>query len=374
MTSSVFAVFFCWLSLQAMAQEIQPPFDVQGGGGYAQSKDRDANEKPSEWGGVPAVFRTPETGLGIGGVIIFVPSGTTKKVSSLLGGAVITDRNQIFSAVYGEKYFLGDQWVGELYSSFQEYPDLFYGIGAHTRLEDGESYTWKQRQIASSMRYLFTDDFRAGLNAVISDDNFTDLKDTGLLKTASRGVEGGRSLGLGGSMRWDTTDDAYSPGSGEVVNILYMDYARRLSGEYGFRSLEVNLKKYWTIASKDHLAAQIYLLHNMGQTPFYLLAKLGGKNLLRGYFLGRYRDQSMLVSQLEYRRHFWGPWAGVAFAGVGNVGPTLSQLVDETPKPSVGFGGRYKLVQRQNINVRLDCAFAPKEANPSIYLYILEAF
>ena len=43
-------------------------------------------------------------------------------------------------------------------------------------------------------------------------------------------------------------------------------------------------------------------------------------------------------------------------------------------KPSGGFGLRYRLVERQRINLRLDFGFARREPTPSVYLNLLEAF
>ena len=60
-----------------------------------------------------------------------------------------------------------------------------------------------------------------------------------------------------------------------------------------------------------------------GQTPFYRLPALGGQNMLRGYYEGRYRDELYLASQVEYRTRLWRRIGAVAFAALGDVGPNL---------------------------------------------------
>jgi hypothetical protein len=34
-------------------------------------------------------------------------------------------------------------------------------------------------------------------------------------------------------------------------------------------------------------------------------AALGGQNLMRAYFTGRYRDRTYVAAQIEYRQYFW---------------------------------------------------------------------
>ena len=369
-----FALVCLIISQVGLGAEIQPSFDVEGGGSYAQNKKEEAKEPDGELGGVPALFNTPETGLAFGGVLIYVPPNSGRRVSSMIGGLVISQRQQMFAALFGERYFAGDKWVAQLYTGIQDYPDFFYGVGRDTRFADQETYTWKQKTAAVSLRYLFHEDLRFGLNLAMSDDHFQDLLPDGMLDRGLYGAKGGRTLGVGGSARWDTADDEYSPTKGEVVNVMFVDFKREFGSAFAYRNLEINAKKYWSLSEDDVIGAQVYLNNNDGETPFYQLARLGGKNLLRGYFLGRYRDQSMLVAQTEYRRHIIGKFGAVAFFGVGNVGENIPEVVRGRPKHSGGFGARYKLVDRQRINVRFDIAFAPVEPNPSIYLYIMEAF
>jgi outer membrane protein assembly factor BamA len=370
---AIFSILLCF-SRTGSSAEIQPPFDVEGGGSYAQNKKEEEKDAEAEIAGVPALFNTPETGLALGGVLIYVPPNYGKKVSSILGGLVISQRKQIFAALFAEKYFFDDKWVGQLYAAMQDYPDLFFGTGRNTRFEDQETYIWNQRTTAMSLRYLFNKDLRFGLNMAISEDHFHDLAPDGFLDRGLLGVSGGRSFGLGGSLRWDSADDEYSPTQGEIVNIMFVDYKKSLGSDYSFRNLEVNAKKYWSLSKQEVIGVQIYQNANEGETPFYQLARLGGKNILRGYFLGRYRDQSMLVAQAEYRRHIVGRFGAVVFGGAGNVGANIPDIFKAKPKPAGGIGVRYKLVDRQKINVRIDIAVAPVSPSPSVYLYIMEAF
>lgn len=363
----------CGSRLALADHQADTPMDVADGEAYA--RDQKAPHGNAEIGGVPALFRTPETGLGGGAVLIYIPPDEGGRVSSALGGILYTEKRQFLTGLYLEKYFDRDHWAAEFYVSLQNYPDLFFGIGHNTQEADAEPFTWRQRKVAASLRYLFTPDFRAGLTAVIEDNRLSHLTPDGKLASGEiRGAQGGRNHGVGLSMRYDTLDDAYSPRQGQVVNFSYLRISPLLASTFDFATMDLNAKTFHALAPKDVVGAQLYAGHGAGQMPFYNLYQLGGKNLLRGYYYGRYRDRNMLVAQTEWRHRLTGPWGSAVFAGVGGVAPEKDAFNATEVKPAGGFGVRYQLVERTKINIRLDFGFGRGERNPSVYFYILEAF
>lgn len=358
----------------AIEQQSDAPMDVTAGGPYASEQ---AGQRGSaEVGGVPALFRTPETGLGGGAVVVYVPAVPFgARVSSALGGILYTEKRQFLAGLYVEQYFGHDRWAAEVYLARQDYPDSFFGIGNKTLWADEEHYDWRQAKTAISLRYLFTPDIRAGLCAVAETNQFLRFEPGGQLDSGNiHGAAGGNNLALGLTMRYDTTDDAYAPRRGQVLNASYLRYAPQLGGDYDFASTEINAKTFHALAANDVLASQLYIGYGTGEMPFFSLYQLGGKNLLRGYFYGRYRDRNMAVAQTEWRHQIKGPVGTVVFAGLGDVTPEFWQMGRSQAKFAGGFGLRYQLVERTKINLRLDFAFARGETNPSTYLYILEAF
>ena len=107
---------------------------------------------------------------------------------------------------------------------------------------------------------------------------------------------------------------------------------------------------------------------------------------MRGHYLGRFRDKTMLAAQMEYRLPlgrkswiderekppFWERWGVVGFVGFGNVAPSVSQLGFEKIKSSFGFGLRYAAKSNERVNVRIDFGFGTQ--NPGFYLNIRESF
>jgi outer membrane protein assembly factor BamA len=110
-----------------------------------------------------------------------------------------------------------------------------------------------------------------------------------------------------------------------------------------------------------------------GEVPFRELANLGGANLLRGYYEGRYRDRQLLAAQAEVRRVLFGRFNGVLFGGVGQVGNTLGDFNQGSVKVAGGAGLRFRFNRRDRLNVRLDYGVGSGKSS-GVYFGIGEAF
>jgi hypothetical protein len=103
------------------------------------------------------------------------------------------------------------------------------------------------------------------------------------------------------------------------------------------------------------------------------MGMLGGESGLRGYYLGRYRDNGLVCVQVEYR---WVPvfWRlGLAgFVGLGEVADRPDHFTVEGLKPAGGLGLRLVPDAAARLHVRLDFAFG--ERSSGIYQTAGEAF
>ncbi|MDE5573558.1 MAG: hypothetical protein K2I94_07400, partial [Muribaculaceae bacterium] len=103
------------------------------------------------------------------------------------------------------------------------------------------------------------------------------------------------------------------------------------------------------------LAAQIHGEITNGNTPWSMLAELGGSESMRGYFEGRYRDKSEIDVTLELRQHIYHRNGAVVWAGAGSVFPKFSSIKFKQILPNYGIGYRWEFKNR--VNVRLDYGF-----------------
>jgi outer membrane protein assembly factor BamA len=114
-----------------------------------------------------------------------------------------------------------------------------------------------------------------------------------------------------------------------------------------------------------------------GEVPFNQLSQMGGKNMMRGYFRGRFRDQNQIAAQVEYRflplkLGFSKRLGATVFGGVGDVFEDWNQLSIKDIKWSAGVGARFLLFQQKDVYLRVDYAITPDENG--FYIGVGEAF
>ncbi len=146
---------------------------------------------------------------------------------------------------------------------------------------------------------------------------------------------------------------------------------------YSFTTILSDTRIYRPINSRDVLAAQLLGQFNTGNVPFNQLALLGGESIMRGYYLGRFRDNNQIATQVEYRflplpLGFTKRWGAALFAGTGTVFPNVRSLSVNNWVWSAGGGVRFLLFPKKDIFTRLDVAFT--QEGPGFYIFIGEAF
>ena len=124
----------------------------------------------------------------------------------------------------------------------------------------------------------------------------------------------------------------------------------------------------------DHVfATQLFVRVQPGDPGFSSQSEMGGQDLQRGIFEGRWRDRNLWVWQSEYRAPVWWRIGAVAFGGVGNVFDDPNELVDGGLKWSVGGGLRFALAPDEGVNLRVDYGRGTR-GESGFYIGIREAF
>jgi outer membrane protein assembly factor BamA len=254
--------------------------------------------------------------------------------------------------------------------------DRFYGIGNNTPELGTEEY------VLDNVGGIV--DFQLPATIVISDRagivieyrNYTiaDKKENPYLNSDIPyiGKQGGEVSGMGLVWVWDNRDHLFFPNHGGFTQAKVLFYSKDMGSDFTYSWLEVNARRYWAFSPDHVLATQVYLNTVGGTPPFFKLPALGGSNVMRGYFQGRYRDDNYLAIQLEYRQYFWWRFGYVVFAAAGDVADELTSIQLRYLKPSYGAGIRFLFNKEQKINLRMDIGFG-KNTN-GIYFGIEEAF
>lgn len=179
------------------------------------------------------------------------------------------------------------------------------------------------------------------------------------------------SFALGPSISYDTRDNSYNP-RGEYLTAAWLFNAKDLGSDFTYDKFTLSANVYSSLGTGTVLAGHIGLCGVSTGGPFYDLCNYGSNNDLRGYEAGRYRDRGSWATQVELRQHLFGRFGAVAFAGVGGVAPTLSDLDDSKILPAAGAGLRFLASKATGVNLRLD--YAVGKGSNAIYFSVGEAF
>ncbi len=213
---------------------------------------------------------------------------------------------------------------------------------------------------------------RTGIVIDFDNTQINDKKKNEFLKNNEViGSNGGKVLGIGYELVWDSRDDLFFPNSGSYQYFKLLIYPE--PSDYSFYTIEMDVKHFSSF-SKDHVfAGNFYLATASDDAPFYKLPALGGQYRMRGYYEGRYRDNVFAALQVEYRQYFWRKLGFVVFAGIGDVSDDLMKFRLDELKYSYGAGLRFLFNKEQNVNLRMDIGFG-KKGNSGVYFGIEEAF
>ena len=279
-----------------------------------------------------------------------------------LDHAIYTDKDDFF--------FLGRV-------RFQYFPLKYYGIGTNTP----KNYTVVSNgslQIRERALKKVKENFYVGLefdHQRMFDVSF-DLNKAGQDFVLPLGANGSANTGLGLGLVYDDRKNVLNVRKGIFAEIAYLEYAKAFTSDYQFRSVQYDLRLFRKGFAKNQvIALQSNGIANMGDIPFNQMALMGGESMMRGYYLGRFRDKTMVNLQAEYRflpLPFSKHIGAALFASMGNVAGNLKSIDIRQTKFAAGAGLRFLVFKAKDIYVRTDLAFT-KEGS-GFYLYIGEAF
>jgi hypothetical protein len=186
--------------------------------------------------------------------------------------------------------------------------------------------------------------------------------------------------------RWDTRDSQRNPYSGHAVGARVDALLAQTGGNVGAVFTAFGTKVFRVPGlfhdggdpfeahpPTDTVAFGLFTQASTGVVPFYLLPTLGGRDTLRGFIEGRWRDRAAWHGSAEYR--FWVIPRGVpitrnirieriglaAFYDVGAVSPTWPDIFSSRVSHSYGAGVRIGL-ERAAV-FRLDFGFSTERFN-----------
>lgn len=331
---------------------------------------------------LPAVGYAQETGFeyGIASTYNFYidKQDLNSRTSNLTLIGTLTTKKQKNIKLISDIWTKGNEYhiLSEL--RYRDWPFNFYGIGNDTWKADEDYLDQKLYRIKLDGEKRFAPNFYAGLNVNYEHLKFKDMEAGGIFEQPTvYGKSGGQYLAIGASALYDNRNNTTYTTRGFYGRAKY-SYAPNFFGKDNFigSQVEVDVRGFYPINNTLTIAAQGLFRGTYGDNvPFYVLRDLGGDMTMRGYYLGRYKDNNYATAQAELRYRFH-PRIGInGFLGTGS---TFSKENDIRLLPTYGAGLRYFFSLEHNSSIRFDYAFGeqrPGEKRQSgFYLSISEAF
>ena len=238
---------------------------------------------------------------------------------------------------------------------FYSFPSKFWGIGYAEGLEDSNETKYKrlQAKIETDFMFKFAPSLYAGPAVEFIFVNGKHVQDHSYLW---RGEDMRvKTYGLGFTVSYDTRDNISNAYKGVFLSLEQRFYPRFLFNDYAFSKTELMANTYHRVWKGGIIATQLHGEITYGNTPWSMLAQIGGSESMRGYYEGRYRDKSEIDMTVELRQHVWHRNGVVAWVGAGTVFPKFSDIRFNHILPNFGIGYRWEFKNR--VNVRLDYGF-----------------
>ena len=346
---------------------------------FAQENPDSTKVQKIEYAYYPMAFYTPETQFALGaGGLIYSRLGFEKDLqpSKVQLAAYYTTNHQYSFSVMPTFYFGGiAKVISESKLIFNKEISKFYGVGNNTPEIENPDYEIGLFRFYTELGYetSLLRKLHIGLIYEYSINNLIDKRENEeLINNEVVGSNGGNTSGFGLLLIVDHRDNIFFPTKNGFFKVRMIFMGSDWGSDFNYNRLVMDFRRYHDLGNSHIIAGQVYVETTSGDVPFFKLPALGGSNKMRGYFLGRYRDEAYLTWQIEYRKIIWSRIGVVAFFGMGDVATKVNQFDLSQFKYSYGAGLRYVFDEKERLNVRMDIGFGKNTSG--IYFSLEEAF
>lgn len=341
---------------------------------FGQEKSvSDSSAASSGFAYFPIVFYTPETRTAFGaGTMYIARQFASDRPSSLTATLIYTANRQVVGELTTSLFFNNSLYwhTGSFY--YQRFPNTYYGTGNFTPDSSEEKFTAEIVRLNPSLLIKISNGFYLG--PLIHYESWSLPKTEEGRILAGGTVAGSRSTtvsGVGFMLNYDARDNLFAAASGRFYQAGFIVSPKFLGSTFTFTRLRIDLREYFPLGNAHILSAQALLHTTTGEVPFRFMPQIGGQNILRGYFEGRYRDNHMMALQAEYRSPFLYRFGFAVFGGIGEVSDRFSAFSLNGIKPSYGVGIRFAFIPEERIILRLDYGIGKN--SDGVYVTLNEA-
>lgn len=322
----------------------------------------------------PAFTYTPETGFAAGvGVLAVTQERRPRQRPDAYGANVlVTQRGQFTLAGTADIWTRDNRLRVETDVAAIRFPNRFFGLGLDTPTS-GERYTPTTFAGSVTVQQAVWRAVYLGVRVAGDRTQLSDLDPAGRI-VGYRERDGWSLISVGAQAIYDSRDRIFAARHGAVSSLSVSRTDRALGATFDATRVTLDLREYAAVHRQLTIALQGRLDHVAGELPFDRLPQLGGPNLLRGYFAGRFRDRSLGIGQAELRIGPWWDLLGVTvFAAAGGVASDLDALRDVRFRRAAGAGLRLIVNPQTGLGLRIDWAQG-EMGSRGWYITVGEAF
>ncbi len=301
-----------------------------------------------------------------------VKADTISKASSVGGTVGASLSGQVFLHLGSKLYWDTNKNNANIGFSLERFPRAFWGVGNDINKDTSILVTksfinvnleykrmfWKNIFIGPSYHYMNIYNISYNVDSLHKPEVYS-------------GYNGGLNSGFGLTFTYDSRDNVYNSSEGVYANFSSEFYSQFFGSKYVFNRYIVDLRTFQKIG-KYVLAYQLFTESNYGNVPVYSMSFMGGTNRMRGYFHGQYRDNNIIDTQFEIRRHLFWKIGAVAFISLGEVAPKYGELNFKNLKYTIGGGIRLMVDEVHKTNLRFD--FGAGKQTYALFFGFSEAF
>jgi hypothetical protein len=256
---------------------------------------------------------------------------------------------------------------------YLDFPDYYYGLGDTTDYNNERLVNSTNLDISTGFEYNITSRLYIGIYYQYNNFFVLDYSDT--LDYPGRidlKPNEGLQSGIGLNFARETRDNRFNAKKGSYLFIKYMNYGKWIGSKFNYNLILIDYRNYFTPVKFLTIATQIYTEGRFGDVPVQSLALMGGDNRMRGIYLGRYRDHTLIDGQLELRFPIVWIIGGTLFGGLGEVAPDYGKYTFDGMHWSAGAGLRLMVDSRNRTNLRFDVGLSKDRM--LFFFTFLEAF
>lgn len=331
---------------------------------------------------IPVIQSSPETGLKAGLALdYFFNAGTSTNEGKIRDSyawiqGLYSARNQLALEVFWQIYTKDEKWFLRNRGGYIDFNEYYWGIGNNTVPEHDYTNFFYQRvyntgkilrkveqNIFAGLNYNFSDTWDIFFIGGFAEQNFP---------FGSR-LNPTRVSGAGPNIIFDFRDNPFSPVRGWYLELGSHHYRSFMGSRSIYDEYLIDARKYFRVFNKDFFGVQFLGNFTQGDMPFRELNRLGGPNMMRGFFQGRFRDRQHAAAQIEYRKPLNRFLQAAAFASMGQVFEELNDWQWQQMRYAGGAGLRLLVNKGKNIYARFDFALT-NISTSGFYFRIADAF